>query len=160
MVDPHVDQPTAYAEFSRPAMEAIDPVQGLVKTQPSSPEGRGRAALNKVSAHVSVCGQPRKTQRRSLLIPHKSVAFRRSRYVTRPVVDVGVIIVVIGSVIVDVHVNVNPTVEVIDVVVGDSWLTPSTSRITATVSFPFTCTSTITASITITPTITLFARNL
>jgi hypothetical protein len=50
---------------------------------------------------------------------------------------------------------VNPTVEVIDAVVGDSWLTPSTGRITITVSFPFTCTSTITVSITITTRVTI-----
>ncbi len=67
-------------------------------------------------------------------------------------------VIVIGPVIVAVRVNVNPTVEVIDAVVGDSWLTPSTGRITATVSFPFT--STITVSITITHTITFLATDL
>jgi hypothetical protein len=51
-----------------------------------------------------------------------------------------VIVIVIGDVIVAVHVNVNAPVEVIDRIVGDSWLTPSTGRITNTVSFTLTST--------------------
>jgi hypothetical protein len=58
------------------------------------------------------------------------------------VVDVDVIaagpMIVAGRMIVAVQVNVNPTVELIDAVVGDAWLTPSTGRTTATTSLPFT----------------------
>jgi hypothetical protein len=85
------------------------------------------------------------------MIRHKSVA--------KNVIVIDAVIV-IETVIVDVHVNGNDTVVVIRPVDGVSQESSTTASITATVGFTFTCMATITGPITITPTSTTVASSI